>query len=82
MCVFVGVNWQVCKVELASCRRARTDAASLVPGQFKPWTALAGHAPFGCLLADVGAAVLFIHTVEALWDREKSEGYNNEALLQ
>lgn len=52
-------------------RRARTGAAPLVPGQLEPWTALAGHAPFGRLLADVGAAVLFIHTVEALWDTER-----------
>lgn len=52
-------------------RQARTGAAPLVPGQLEPWTALAGHAHFGRLLADVGAAVLFIHTVEALWDTER-----------
>lgn len=50
---------------------ALTDAVPLVHGQFEPRTALAGHAPFGTLLADVGAAVLLIHTVEALWDRER-----------
>lgn len=53
---------------------ARTDAASLVPGQLKPWATLAGHTSFGCLLADVGAAVLLIHTVEALWDRKRERG--------
>lgn len=42
------------------------DAVSLVLGQLKAWTALTGHTSFGCLLADVGAAVLLIHTVEAL----------------
>lgn len=52
-------------------QRARTGAAPLVPGQLEPRTALAGHAPFGRLLADVGAAVFFIHTVEALWDTER-----------
>lgn len=52
-------------------RQAHTGAAPLVPGQLEPWTALAGHAHFGRLLADVGAAVLFIHTVEALWDTER-----------
>lgn len=60
-------------------RRARTGAAPLVPGQLEPRTALTGHAPFGRLLADVGAAVLFIHTVEALWDTEKrARGKHNE----
>lgn len=42
------------------------DAVSLVPGQLEPWTALTGHTPFRCLFADVGTAVLLIHTVEAL----------------
>ncbi len=63
-----------CGVKLASCRGARTDAASLVPGQLEPWTTLTGHTPFRCLFADVGAAVLLIHTVEALWDRERARG--------
>lgn len=44
----------------------RQDAAPLVFGQLEPWTTLTGHTPFGCLFADVGAAVLLIHTVEAL----------------
>lgn len=70
----VCVTWQVCRVELASCCWARTDAASLVPGQLEPWTTLTGHAPFGCLFADVGAAMLLIHTVEALWDRKRARG--------
>lgn len=56
------------------CGGARTDAASLVPGQLEPRTTLAGHTPFGRLFADVGTAVLFIHTVEALWDRRRARG--------
>lgn len=59
------------EVQFASCCWTRTDAASLVPGQLEPWATLAGHAPFGCLFADVGAAMLLIHTVEALWDRKR-----------
>ena len=55
-------------------RSSRTDAAPLVPGQLEPWATLAGHAPLGCLLADVGAAVLLIHTVEALWDGKRARG--------
>ncbi len=69
---FVCVTCLACSVRLASCRPARTDAVSHVPGQLEPWTALAGHTPFRCLFADVGAAVLLIHTVEALWDSEKA----------
>ncbi len=68
-----ATRW-ACGVKSASCRWARTDAASLVPGQLEPWTTLAGHTPFGCLFADVGAAVLLIHTVEALWDRRRERG--------
>lgn len=59
------------EVPFASCCWTRTDAASLVPGQLEPWATLTGHAPFGCLFADVGAAMLLIHTVEALWDRKR-----------
>lgn len=70
----VHVTRWACGVKPASCRWARTDAASLVPGQLEPWTTLAGHTPFGCLFADVGAAVLLIHTVEALWDRRRERG--------
>lgn len=40
--------------------------SSLVPGQLKSWPALTGHAPFGSLLADVCAAMLLVHTAEAL----------------
>lgn len=53
---------------------ALTDAAPLVFGQLEPWTTLTGHTPFGCLFADVGAAVLLIHTVEALWDKKGERG--------
>lgn len=53
---------------------ALTGAATLVLGQYKPGTTLAGHAPFGCFLADVGAAMLLIHTVEALWDAKREKG--------
>lgn len=42
------------------------NAAPLVPRQLKPGTTLTGHASFGCLFADVGTAMLLIHTVEAL----------------
>lgn len=66
---------------LASCCGARTDAAPVVPGQLEPWATLAGHAPFGSLSADVGAAVLLIHTVEALWNRRR-EKIHNETILQ
>lgn len=45
---------------------ARQNAASLVLSQLEPWTALTGHSSFGCLFADVGTAMLLIHTVEAL----------------
>lgn len=51
---------------LGAWRWARTDTVSLVPGQLESWTTLTGHAPFGGLLADVGAAMLLIHTTEAL----------------
>lgn len=51
-----------------------TNAVSLVPGQLKAWTTLTGHASSVTLLADVGAAVLLIHTVEALWDRKWERG--------
>lgn len=46
--------------------RAHTGAVSLVPGQLEPRATLTGHAPFGRLFADVGAAVVLVHTAEAL----------------
>lgn len=61
-------------VYVSGARCARTDTVSLVPGQLEPWTTLTGHAPFGCLFADVGAAMLLIHTVEALWGRKRVRG--------
>lgn len=66
---------------LGQCHRARTDAVPLVSSQLESWATLTGHTPFGCLFADVGAAVLLIHTVEALWNR-KREKIHNETLLQ
>lgn len=62
--LFAGVNrWSA-----AFCC-ARTDTVSLVPGQLETRTTLAGHAPSGCLFADVGTAMLLIHTAEAPWGR-------------
>lgn len=70
--LFAGVNrWCarrcvcLCVYVSAACI-AHTDTVSLVPGQLEPRTTFAGYAPFGCLFADVGTAMLLIHTVEAL----------------
>lgn len=74
---FAGVNRCcvcVCVYVSAACCFAHTDTVSLVPGQLEPRTTLAGHAPFGCLFADVGTAMLLIHTVEALWGRKRVRG--------
>lgn len=57
---------------LTLCWLAHTDAVSLVAGQLKPWTTLASHTPFRCLFADLGAAMLLIHTVETIWDRKRA----------
>ena len=69
-------SFSSCVLRLQLHAGALTDAVPLVPGQLKPWTTLTGHTPFGCFLADVGAAVLLIHTVEALWDRKREKVHN------
>lgn len=74
--LFAGGNrWRVgvCVRVLAACF-AHTNTVSLVPGQLEPRATLAGHAPSGCLFADVGTAMLLIHTVEALWGRKRVRG--------
>lgn len=63
----------VCVRVLATCF-AHTNTVSLVPGQLEPRATLAGHTPSGCLFADVGTAMLLIHTVEALWGRKRVRG--------
>lgn len=42
------------------------DAVSLIPGQLEPWAALTSHPSLRGLSADVGAAMLLVHTVETL----------------
>lgn len=57
----------------------RTNAATLVLGELKPWAALTGNSAFGRLSADVGTAVLFVHTAQAFCEEEEQlEGMKHE----
>lgn len=69
--LFAGVNRRRVGVCVFAACFAHTGTVSLVPGQLEPRATLAGHAPFGRLFADVGTAVLLVHTVEALWGRQR-----------
>lgn len=42
-----------------------TNAAPLVLGQLKSWSAFTGNASFGCFSTDVGTAMIFIHAAHA-----------------
>lgn len=42
-----------------------TNAAPLILGQFKSWSAFTSNSSFGCFSADVGTAMIFIHAAHA-----------------
>lgn len=47
------------------CRMSPTNAAPLVLGQLKSWSAFTGNSSFGRFSADVGTAMIFVHAAHA-----------------
>lgn len=49
------------------CTMLPTNAAPLVLGQLKSWSAFTGNSSFGCFSADVGTAMIFVHAAHAFF---------------
>lgn len=58
-------------------RTLPTNAAPLVLGQLKSWSAFTGNSSFGCFSADVGTAMIFVHAAHAFCKTGKEQEHQH-----
>lgn len=62
-------------------RMMPTNAAPLVLGQLKSWSAFTGNSSFGCFSADVGTAMIFVHAAHAFCKTGKEQEHQHPQQL-